>query len=244
MSAGSGAAAGAAAGSVVPGVGTLVGGAIGGTLGLIGGLASNSANKQIAREANAFSAKQAEKQMQFQRDMSNTAYQRSMADMKKAGLNPMLAYQQGGASTPSGAIGSVTAAKVENAITPAIATALEVRRLAKEIKAVDSQTDLNNATALAQKNQAQLSATNAKVAEKNAKVLDLQMPAIGSRAVVDTRQAEMDNKLLNYDNVTKRVHQGLGMANSAKDLINPLKGINNTVQNPRYGIRNLTGTRP
>lgn len=33
--------------------------------------------------------------------MSNTSYQRGMDDMKKAGLNPILAYQQGGASVPS-----------------------------------------------------------------------------------------------------------------------------------------------
>lgn len=43
------------------------------------------------------------RQMKFQREMSGTSYQRAMADMRKAGLNPMLAYSQGGASTPQGA---------------------------------------------------------------------------------------------------------------------------------------------
>lgn len=63
-----------------------------------------------AEKARYWGADQARRQMDFQAQMSNTAYQRSMADMKAAGLNPMLAYQQGGSSTPQGAAGPAPAA--------------------------------------------------------------------------------------------------------------------------------------
>ena len=53
------------------------------------------------------SQKSANKQMAFQADMSGTAYQRAMADMKKAGLNPILAGKLGPASTPSGAMANI-----------------------------------------------------------------------------------------------------------------------------------------
>lgn len=58
---------------------------------LLGGLAKNKSSKVATA-----------RQMAFQRDMSDTSYQRGMADMKKAGLNPILAGKMGGASTPTG----------------------------------------------------------------------------------------------------------------------------------------------
>ncbi len=87
-----------------------------------------------AASQNAASAKAAQAQMDFQERMSNTQYQRGMEDMRAAGLNPILAYKQGGAGTPGGSTYSpvnVGAAAVTGAGAGA-ATALALRRFKME----------------------------------------------------------------------------------------------------------------
>jgi len=92
----------------------MLGGLLGGVLGYFGQQETNQSNRDIANAANASSAQQAANQMQFQERMRQTQYQTAVEDMKAAGLNPMLAYSQGGAGTPTGAMGSVSTAEMKN----------------------------------------------------------------------------------------------------------------------------------
>lgn len=119
----------AAAPWIAQGAGSL----LGGILGSRGQRSANQASLQSAREA-----------MAFEERMSNTAHQREVADLKAAGLNPMLSLGGKGASTPSGA--SVQFENDQAALGAGVSSAgaaVTQQRMAKaELANIQADTDL------------------------------------------------------------------------------------------------------
>lgn len=87
--------------------------------------------------ASAWNVREARRNRAFQERMSSTAWQREVADMKKAGINPMVKFGSG-ASTPAG-----DRAQVENPVRGAASTALQVRLMKAQAANLESQTNLN-----------------------------------------------------------------------------------------------------
>lgn len=94
--------------------GGLLGGIASGLFGYQGTKVQNVASAQQAEKAMAFSKAAQLRQMKFQERMSGSAHQRQMADMRKAGLNPILSAKYGGASSPAGSSAAGVAAPQYN----------------------------------------------------------------------------------------------------------------------------------
>lgn len=113
--------------------------AIGGALNYSGAHNANQMSKKMAREQMAFQRATMQEQMGFQERMSNTAYQRAVEDMRAAGINPILAFNQGGASSPAGSAAAGATAPMQNEMSGAVSSAVDAMRSFQELKSMKLQ---------------------------------------------------------------------------------------------------------
>lgn len=205
---------------------------------VIGGIIGGKMASDSQEETNAMNLEIATRQMQFQEKMSNTAYQRSMEDMRKAGLNPMLAYSQGGASTPQGASATMVpetgmAEGVQKGIQGAVSSAIEYRRLKKDIEQTDSNIELNKAAETAKKTEAEVNRNAAKKVAIEAKTAQARLPAIQQQSEYAARRAKTDKGFAEVDAIGDRAGKTV---KAIMDVLNPFKwsGKNSKRSDQKY----------
>lgn len=165
-------------------------------------------------------SKEADKNRRFQERMRNTSWQAGVADMEKAGLNPALAYTQGGAASPSGSMASQ-----DDVISGAVSSAMDAKRLKSQLANDKGQRELMYNQAKLAANSSQKEAAQVQLIERNQRNVEIQNEIAILRLPQMIRDASVySGKAGNVISYTNAIRQALMGGGGLGSLVGGVAG--------------------
>ena len=185
----------------------------------MGQAAANTTNAKENAKARDFGREQAK----FNVHMQNTAYQRSVKDMKKAGINPMMAFSQGGAQSPSSTPASPGGGFHKSAIGEGVSSAVNIAQLKRQKALSESQEDLF-------KQKGMESYANTTNVQETGKQIRASTKAVQAESQERVKRARMNS-------ATMHTEKALGMSRTALDGVTSALPLGRAAKGLRKGSK-------
>lgn len=156
-----------------------------------------------------FNKNEAEKNRDWQEEMSNTSIQRRMADLKEAGLNPLLATNSAsaGASTPSGAQANIDTTGIHSGINNGFQLALQAKNIEAEVDKKRAETDATRDKMITEELNRQGMALDNLGKEKGLRTEDLRQNYLNAQT--DNERAKIMTEFARRNNIDQNTRNQL-----------------------------------